>query len=313
MDLVSVVTHELGHALGFGHSDGPGLMETTLMPGVQLSPTAVGAAGGGSAPSTGSMSSLNGPTTVPAPSSGGAALIAAASSPAPSGGSITQSTASPTQPSAPIASPASAPSILSAIGSTPILVMAPSGTMSSQTTSVLSGMTAAAMDGIAAVRADARSVLIPVPRRMGEQLEGDGRGLVLWDRRDSAGGGPPDHPIPVILPDDIPWPVPAATAAPVAKVPPLDAPWRSACESYLENEVAPPAQVEDASLNPALEPIAAAAALGVGLGISTSLASRAPASGWGGPTGAAQPRSGITQRRPGRLSRWLSLCLGRQA
>src|SRR5262249_8689411 len=40
MDLLTVLMHELGHQLGYEHTDGDGLMAETLAPGVRRVPTA---------------------------------------------------------------------------------------------------------------------------------------------------------------------------------------------------------------------------------------------------------------------------------
>jgi hypothetical protein len=315
MDLATVVEHELGHALGFEHSDGPGVMEPTLAPGMRFAPTAGRAAGSGSALSTGSslgVSSLNN-------------LVGASTTVTP-GGSITPSTALPTQSSAQIASasPASAQSVLTAIGSTPLLVLTPSSTMLSQTSPVLSGQTAATTDGIAAVLPNSPTVLMPLPQRVDTRREGDGEDPVLRDRTDSANGEATDQLIPAIYPDGIPGAVPASPAAPVEKDPSAGVSWRQGCESYLENEewtgwlrsrdkVAARTQVEDEVLNPALKPVAAVAAFAVALGACRAFTSQTPDRGLGGPSLTAQPKTSATKRRPGRLSRWFSLCLGRRA
>ena len=46
MDLLSVVAHEMGHELGFGHDDGDDVMNASLAVGVRHVPASLDHAGG---------------------------------------------------------------------------------------------------------------------------------------------------------------------------------------------------------------------------------------------------------------------------
>ena len=171
---------------------------------------------------------------------------------------------------------------------------------------------------------DAFTALMPLPPQVGTRLESDGDDPVLRDRKDSGNGGPTDRLIPSIPRDGIPGAVPADPAAPLEKDPFAGLSWKQGCESYLEDEewtgwfmgrdkVATPAQGEDEVLNPALKPMAAVAAFAVALGASRAFTSQTPDPGLGDLSVTAQPKTSATKRRPGRLSRWMSLYLGRRA
>jgi hypothetical protein len=100
--------------------------------------------------------------------------------------------------------------------------------------------------------------------------------------------------IPAIYPDGIPGAVPTSPA-------------------MSRDNVETPAKGGDEVLNPALKPIATVAAFAVALSASSALTSQTPDRGLGDPCITAQPKTSATKRRPGLLSRWMSLYLGRRA
>jgi uncharacterized repeat protein (TIGR01451 family) len=321
MDLLTVVEHELGHVLGFEHSAAPGVMEATLAPGVRFAPGADPAAGG----ALGSVSNVS-ISSNPAVQPLNILVSTTASGVATTGTASAQTTALPTQPSAQIAFPTSAPSVLTTLGLTPILAMTPSGTPPSQMSPMLSGRAAITMNGIAAVGPDSPTCLMPLPPRVGMNMRPAGASddPVLWNREDSDNGEPTDQLIPAIHLDGIPQVVPAAPAVPVEKDPPAGVLWKRGCEAYLEDEewagwfmsrdkVAARTRGEDEVLNSELKPLAAVAAFGVALSASRALTSQTPDPGLGGLSSTARPRPNATRRRPGRPSRWFPLGFRRQA
>jgi hypothetical protein len=311
MDLLTVVEHELGHALGFEHSAGPGVMEPTLAPGVRLTP--------GADPSAGAtVGNVSSPSIVSNLSAQPLSIVISAptSGTAMTGTASAQTTALPTQSSPQIASPTSAPSVLTTIGSTSIAIGVPSSSLPNQTLSVLSGITAAT-DGIAAVGPDFLTVSMPLPPRVETGLEGDGRDSVLRDRKDLDIGELTDQLIRAMYLDGIP------VTAPVEKDPTAGVSWKQGCESFLKDEeltgwfvrrdkVAARTQGEDEVLDPALQPIAAVAAFGMALSACTALTSQTSDLGLGGLSSTAQPKTSATKRRPGRSSRSFPTYLRRQ-
>jgi uncharacterized repeat protein (TIGR01451 family) len=205
MDLSTVVTHELGHTLGFGHDD-TGVMESALAPGVRLAPEAPASIGTGVAVAA---------SAVGAPSAGGALAVshagelAGAQPHAPPSPSPRAETIDAAGVRDAIALPSAAGAVADGAGgqrSLPGVLL----NLGRQTAPVLSAAPTVPAAGSAGSDWDSSNILAPGLRPSIPRAEGDGAdGAIPSEETEDAGQA--DGPAPKANPANTPLgPNPAA-------------------------------------------------------------------------------------------------------
>jgi uncharacterized repeat protein (TIGR01451 family) len=303
IDLLTVLEHELGHLLGFEHSNGPGLMEASLAGGMRLTPGAVADGSNLGVPLLGTSNLVSTPTSV------------AATSVAPMVQAVPSSAAPISLAPALLASPWTANASALAVPGYPSVTaspLLPEGRPVSSAVPLV--QTAVATAGIPVLAPGAFLALPPTAGADTRPTEYGGDPAAFPYEAAPFSEKPGHEALPVETPASETGGSTDATA------------WRQACDAYLadedwadwlttsERKAAARAESEaeggPVSLNLAVGSLAALAGLIGTVGHRRATASLPPTCPFGGPSRSPAP---MTERRRGLWPRWLDQCFGRQA
>jgi hypothetical protein len=297
MDLLTVVAHELGHVLGFGHSDGPGVMEATLGPGVRQAPELAPALGNPAGTRSDLPSGLN-PALSPL---GSLASVTAGGTAAPKADApLTLSTSLLVSPAvAPLGRAASLPddslarvadalflppanrvtSLVPAPAATAVPPAPPGIPLGSLLTQLSAAVLEKATSGVAgtspAPSGSFTALMLPSPSAPLGTAGGAGDGVMLPEEDSWDDEPPPVGVRPAADPAGTPGTAPAAPVAPAAKFSWRAAPaYQAPCDAIFAAEewaggatggtaLAPLAREEGAAFGPALASLAGCFALGM--------------------------------------------------